>query len=109
MPEFQPKELICSIVIVRSLVGAKSHPNNKNSACNSETFRGNFKEFYPQQVLNWRMSKLCPFREELEVKLNLIPSSIPKAEVRARVRAVWNFTHAQIVILANSYTVMNVV
>ena len=82
MPEFQPKELICSIVIVRSLVGAKSYPNNKNSACNSETFRGNFKEFHPtagSQLI--RMSKLCPFREELEVKLNLIPSSIPNDQV----------------------------
>ena len=63
------------------------------------------------------MPKLCPFCEELEVKLNIVPSSKFirfrmiefEAEVRARVRAVWNFTHAQIVILANSYSVTNVV
>ena len=80
MREFQRKELICSIVkiiaIVRSLVSAKSHSNYKNSACNSETFRGNLKKFHPtvrSQLI--RMSKLCPFCEEFEVKLNLVPSS----------------------------------
>ena len=80
MREFQPKELICSIVkiiaIVRLLVGAKSHSNNRNSACNSETFRGNFKKLQltvGSQLIC--MSKLCPFCEELKVKLNLFPSS----------------------------------
>ena len=121
MWEFQPKELICLIVkiiaIVRSLIGTKNHLNNKNSACNSETFRGNFKEFHPtvgSQLI--RISKLSPFCEELEVKLNLIPSSSDffanhqEGEVCARsAHMVWNFTHAQIVILANSYSVTNVV
>ena len=108
---FGRKGLVC--ILSKPPLSAR----NKNSTCNSETFRGNFKQFYftvgTQPILK---SKICPFSRRARGYVHILRSKFirfllsrscihyPKQRY-ARVRVVGNFTHAQIVILANSYSV----